>query len=96
MIDIKKRLFAWLNNELTLRNAGVKTDVYAVFKNMLDREEIPSTREGRKPVDTSLDQKRCRQGSVSPSAFIGRLFPGQSTFFHGFRMNQPRIIGARE
>ena len=37
--------FAWLNNEVTLRKAGAKTDVYAIFKKMLDRKDIPNTRE---------------------------------------------------
>ena len=33
---------AWLNDEATLRKAGAKTDVYAVFQRMLRRGEVPS------------------------------------------------------
>lgn len=33
---------AWLNDEATLRKAGAKSDVYAVFQRMLVRGEVPS------------------------------------------------------
>ena len=35
-------VYAWLNDEATLRKAGAKTDVYAVFRKMLARGEVPS------------------------------------------------------
>jgi toxin YhaV len=35
-------VYAWLNDEATLRKAGAKTDVYAVFQRMLSRGEVPS------------------------------------------------------
>ena len=35
-------VYAWLNDEATLRKAGAKTDVYAVFQRMLARGEVPS------------------------------------------------------
>ena len=35
-------LYAWLNDEATLRKAGARTDVYAVFQRMLARGEVPS------------------------------------------------------
>lgn len=35
-------VYAWLNDEVTLRKAGAKTDVYAVFQRMLARGEVPS------------------------------------------------------
>jgi len=34
-------VFAWLNDEDTLRKAGSKTDVYAAFQRMLARGEVP-------------------------------------------------------
>ena len=35
-------VYAWLNDEATLRKEGAKTDVYAVFQRMLARGEVPS------------------------------------------------------
>ena len=35
-------VYAWLNDESTLRKAGAKTDVYAVFQKMLARGEVPA------------------------------------------------------
>ena len=35
-------VYAWLNDEATLRKAGAKTDAYAVFQRMLARGEVPS------------------------------------------------------
>ncbi|MGH8673839.1 MAG: type II toxin-antitoxin system YhaV family toxin [Burkholderiales bacterium] len=35
-------VYAWLNDEATLRKTGAKTDVYAVFRRMLARGEVPS------------------------------------------------------
>jgi len=36
-------IYAWLNNEHTLRKEGAKTDVYEVFKKMLNRGEVPNS-----------------------------------------------------
>lgn len=36
-------IYAWLNDEGTLRKEGSRTDVYEVFKRMLERGEVPST-----------------------------------------------------
>jgi len=38
---VKVIVYAWLNDEATLRKAGAKT-VYAVFQRMLARSEVPS------------------------------------------------------
>ncbi len=38
----KQIVFAWLNDESTMRKAGSSSDVYRVFKGMLDREEVPT------------------------------------------------------
>ena len=35
-------VYAWLNDEATLRKSGAKTDVYAVFQRMLAHGEVPS------------------------------------------------------
>jgi toxin YhaV len=37
--------FAWLNDESTLREKGGASDVYKVFRAMLDRGEIPNHRQ---------------------------------------------------
>ena len=34
-------IFAWVNDETTLRTYGSKTDAYAVFKGMLDKGDPP-------------------------------------------------------
>ncbi len=36
-------IYAWLNDEDTLPKEGSRTDVYQVFKRMLERGEVPST-----------------------------------------------------
>jgi len=36
-------IYAWLNDEDTLRKEGSRTDVYEVFKRMLERGDVPST-----------------------------------------------------
>lgn len=36
-------IYAWLNDEDTLRKEGSRADVYEVFKRMLARGEVPST-----------------------------------------------------
>lgn len=39
-------VYVWVNDESTLRKAGSKTDVYAVFRSMLDAGDPPRTLEG--------------------------------------------------
>jgi toxin YhaV len=36
-------IYVWVNEEQSLRNAGSKTDPYAIFKAMLERGEPPSS-----------------------------------------------------
>jgi toxin YhaV len=36
-------IYAWLNDQGTLRKEGSRSDVYEVFKRMLERGEVPST-----------------------------------------------------
>lgn len=35
-------IYVWLNDQNTYRKAGSKTDVYAVFRKMLNAEKVPS------------------------------------------------------
>jgi toxin YhaV len=39
----KSIIYAWINDESTLRKAGAKTDVYTVFKRYLDQGKVPDT-----------------------------------------------------
>lgn len=39
----QKIVYVWLNDEKTLRKDGARSDVYAVFKGMLSRGDIPVT-----------------------------------------------------
>jgi len=48
-------IYAWLNDEATLRKAGAKTDVYAVFQRMLRRGEVPSDIEELKKRSSAID-----------------------------------------
>jgi toxin YhaV len=41
--DAKTIIYAWLNDEATLRKEGAKTDVYAVFESMLAKGKPPTT-----------------------------------------------------
>ncbi len=36
-------IYAWLNDENTLRKEGAKKDVYRVFKSMLDKGDVPDS-----------------------------------------------------
>lgn len=45
-------VFAWLNDEDTLRKAGSKTDVYAAFQRMLARGDVPGD------IDALLKESR--------------------------------------
>ena len=49
-------VYAWLNDEATLRKAGAKTDVYAVFQRMLERGEVPSDIEELKERGSELEE----------------------------------------
>lgn len=48
-------VYAWLNDEATLRKAGAKTDVYAVFQRMLRRGEVPSDIKELKKRASAID-----------------------------------------
>ena len=40
---VKLIAYVWFNDEDTLRKAGSKTDVYAAFRRMLERGEVPES-----------------------------------------------------
>lgn len=40
---VKLIVYVWFNDEDTLRKAGAKTDVYAVFRRMLERGQVPTS-----------------------------------------------------
>ena len=49
-------VYVWLNDEATLRKAGAKTDVYAVFQRMLARGEVPSDIEALLKQGSAIDE----------------------------------------
>jgi toxin YhaV len=49
-------VYAWLNDEATLRKVGAKTDVYAVFQRMLARGEVPSDIEVLKKRGSEIEE----------------------------------------
>ena len=42
--SFREVFFAWLNDEATLRKRGAESDVYEVFRALLDRGQIPNDR----------------------------------------------------
>jgi toxin YhaV len=46
-------IYTWLNDERTLRKEGSRTDVYEVFKRMLERGKAPSSIE--ELIQASMD-----------------------------------------
>ena len=50
--------YAWFNDERTLRKEGSKTDCYAVFKRMLDRGDVPSSREALLAGSVVVEEER--------------------------------------
>lgn len=57
-------VYVWVNDELTLRKAGSKTDAYTVFKSMLDAGDPPRTLESllRRAKEIREETKRSRPG----------------------------------
>jgi toxin YhaV len=47
-------VYVWVNDESTLRKAGARTDVYAVFKSMLDAGDPPRSLEALLKCATEL------------------------------------------
>jgi toxin YhaV len=57
-------VYVWVNDEFTLRKAGSRTDVYAVFKSMLKSGDPPRTLD-----DLLKDAKEMRGGSEKKRSF---------------------------
>src|ERR1700740_2741534 len=55
-------VYVWVNDEFTLRKAGSKTDVYAVFKSMLNAGDPPRTLEAllRRATEMRTETRRSK------------------------------------
>lgn len=60
-------VFAWVNDETTLRTYGSKSDAYAVFRKMLDKGDPPDSWEALLTV-AGKDSARERLEAASPEA----------------------------
>jgi len=47
-------VYAWLNDDHTLRKQGARSDVYAVFRRMLERGEVPTSLEDLLRASTEI------------------------------------------
>jgi toxin YhaV len=56
--DTKTIVYAWVNNENCLRNAGGKTDVYRVFETMLRKREIAEEYDDLLSAANELEPKK--------------------------------------
>ena len=67
-------VYAWVNDESTLRKAGSKTDPYAVFRAMLNAGNPPSTMAELLAVSARLEAARAphQQASVKPGKKLNR------------------------
>lgn len=61
-------IYAWVNDENSLRTYGAKTDAYAVFKKMLGK--------GNPPTDWNALLSQCEQKTLSPFRALLRTFGG--------------------
>jgi toxin YhaV len=59
-------VYAWVNDESTLRKAGSKTDPYTVFRAMLDSGNPPSTMAELLAVSAKLETDRSPQQRTIP------------------------------
>ena len=64
--DSKARviIFAWVNDETTLRTYGSRTDAYHVFKGMLDKGNPPDDWDALLEAATALPEARLTPGKV--------------------------------
>lgn len=60
-------VYAWINDEGTLRKAGSKTDPYAVFRAMLDSGNPPGTMAELLTISAKVETGRSSQQSASRS-----------------------------
>jgi hypothetical protein len=54
-------VYAWVNDENTLRKAGSKTDPYSIFRTMLDAGDPPGTMAGLLAVSAKIEIGRSSQ-----------------------------------
>lgn len=60
-------IFAWVNDENTLRTYGARSDAYAVFRKMLDRDNPPDSWEAlMAAADDSAARDRLHTASLNP------------------------------
>ncbi len=58
-------VYAWINDELTLRKRGAKTDVYQVFQGMLEAGNPPSSFDQLKAQSQALPESESKEASDS-------------------------------
>jgi toxin YhaV len=61
----KQLVFAWLNDDTTLRTEGASTDSYKVFRSLLDRQEVPIKRE-----QLNKESTHCKPEEFDPDPAI--------------------------
>lgn len=63
--DAKVLIFAWVNDQETLRTYGSKTDAYHVFKGMLDKGDPPDAWEALRKAASTAPTRARLQGAKS-------------------------------
>lgn len=58
-------IYAWINDELTLRKLGAKTDVYQVFQGMLEAGNPPSFFDQLNVQSKALPESKSKESSGS-------------------------------
>jgi len=64
-------IYAWINDELTLRKRGAKTDVYQVFQGMLEAGNPPSSFDQLKVQSKALPESKSKESSSSRQPVSG-------------------------
>lgn len=58
-------VFAWVNDETTLRTYGAKSDAYAVFRKMLDKGNPPDSWETLLAAASEADARTRMEGAIA-------------------------------
>lgn len=61
-------VFAWVNDETTLRTYGAKSDAYAVFRKMLDKGNPPDSWETLLSAASASDARTRMEGATAPES----------------------------
>jgi toxin YhaV len=61
-------VFAWVNDETTLRTYGAKSDAYAVFRKMLDKGNPPDSWESLLAAASESDARTRREAATAPES----------------------------